>query len=108
GASWRQINAQGPGVRAAHRMAFHIALGKVFLFGGFQSDNAVWMWDGAAWTRFDGETPAARSHHAMAYDEARKRLVVFGGYAGGNENLADTWELVGDRWWIRVDPGVAH
>jgi hypothetical protein len=103
GTAWNRIDAQGPGPRVMHRMAFHSALGRVFLFGGFDADNRVWLWDGSSWTRFEGTTPTPRALQGMAYDTARRTIVVFGGFQD-NQNLGDTWELIGNTW-VRVDSG---
>ncbi len=105
GSSWQQIPTQGtwPSPRAAHRMAFHAVQGVVYLVGGHQTDATVWLWNGVAWSRLVGATPSARVVHALAYDEARGRLVLFGGFKfTGQENLADTWELVDDRWLMVI------
>jgi len=102
GASWRRIDAQGPGPRSSHQMAFHPDQGTVYLLGD-DADDRVWTWNGLTWSLFNGPTPTAHGLPGMAYDETRKTLVVFGGYHGVS-NLADTWELIGDRW-VRVDSG---
>ncbi|MEZ5967059.1 MAG: hypothetical protein R3F56_24695 [Planctomycetota bacterium] len=88
--------------RANHAMAYDTVRQRVCLFGGGQSRDDLWEWDGAGWvlrSAFVG--PIGRYGHAMAFDPVRGRLVVFGGqssYGASLGDLDDTWEWDGTNW----------
>jgi hypothetical protein len=86
-------------------MAYDIARGRAFLFGGTVIANSLggdvedsWEWDGRAWMEATPTAtgPTSRSRHAIAYDEARARVVLFGGLSVFH--LQDTWQWDGRTW----------
>jgi hypothetical protein len=80
-----------PRAREAHAMAYHTALTRTVLFGGYgweetstgghalQLDD-TWTWDGADWQQLTSSLhPSGRMSTSVAYDELRQELVLFGG-----------------------------
>jgi hypothetical protein len=102
-----------PPERADHAMAYNPATGKVYIYGGWQSDEKagtgtgfedLWEWDGTSWTEVTGTPrPASRSVAAMAYDPARRSLILYGGYLYGGGMTDETWEWNGTtRAWTKL------
>jgi cysteine-rich repeat protein len=104
---WAEVGGDLPMPRYYGNVAYDAARGHVLLFGGggdgAERDDA-WRWNGATWSLLPPPpTPAARHGAMVTYDAARARVVLFGGSAQGDAGglLADTWELVGERWEAR-------
>ncbi|MBI3893176.1 MAG: PKD domain-containing protein, partial [Candidatus Wallbacteria bacterium] len=97
---WRLMSpSTAPSARREVAMC-RSATGKVLLFGGIDSRNALqqdtWEYDGGVWTkRAPVRAPSAR-RSTMAFDQSRGRVVLFGG-----DDTSDTWEFnVSD--WIQI------
>lgn len=72
--------------RASASMVTDFARSRVVLFGGIDTDAAVWEWDGTQWHRRDLPGPSGRREPAMAYDSDRGAVLLFSG-----DQLRDTW-----------------
>ena len=91
-----------PSPRSLHAMAFCPAMGKTYVFGGVDDNNAflddLWEWDGTSWSQIQSDVrPAARMNAAMACDPFRKSLVLYGGM---NYMSTPAWvpAILGDTW----------
>lgn len=105
GTTWMRITTNSaPSPRSRYGFAFDPGRRKVLLTSGRGvSVFDLWEWNGISWTQVVttnplNQAPRSRYAHAMAYDENRQRMVVFGGEYGPNNQLDDTWELVGSTW----------
>jgi hypothetical protein len=78
-------------------MIFRPVDGKVWLFGGSNTDNAVYVFDPAtnAWSAptITGTPPSARKRLGMAYSTAEDKILIVGGINSGGTRLGDTWVL---------------
>ncbi|MFB3788565.1 MAG: M56 family metallopeptidase [bacterium] len=102
GQQWFKLNAEGPGLRYGHAMAFDEAREKILLFGGHDNNmkelGDLWEWDGTRWSRLEvSGLPSPRAVPYMAYDRDRETVVLFGGW-NGTKALGDTWEWDGTRF----------
>ncbi len=72
---------------------------RVILFGGVNSYDATWLWDGSHWT-FASPTPrpSGRYGGAAAYDPTMGLVLLFGGRMADGELLSDTWSGDGTSW----------
>ncbi len=83
---------------------------RIFLFGGVQSPQAVWVksLSGSSWTPVPvaGAAPSFRGCAAMIYDPLRERLILFGGQGQGGY-VNDVWalSLSGNPQWSVLAPG---
>lgn len=102
GQTWRQMMpVTSPTARFAHCMAYDEARGQVVLFGGVDSSNDTWVWDGTNWTqKFPATMPPARSYSAMTYDRGHRQVVLFGGVDNGGNGFNDTWVWDGSNWTL--------
>jgi hypothetical protein len=92
----------GPGVSIADDPATH----RVVLFGGVDSPDTTWLWDGRRWTMVTpSSSPPARASAAIAYDPATRLVMLYGG-EGSDEGTQfnDTWAWNGATW-RRLDSG---
>lgn len=92
----------GVGVSVADDPATH----GLVLFGGVDSSDETWLWDGRRWTPVTPKSsPPARAGAAIAYDPATRLLMLYGG-EGSNEGTQfnDTWAWNGTTW-RRLDGG---
>lgn len=101
--AWTEFNnANNPGNRSGHAMAFDMTRGNVVLWGGTevttgQKKRDMWQWNGSAWTQISaGNGPAARDGHAMATDSIRNKVILFGGV--DTSVRGDTWQWDGQAW----------
>jgi hypothetical protein len=82
------------------------------LFGGVDSTNKTWLWDGRRWTSITPtSTPPNRNGAAAAYDPATHLVMLFGGtgpiVGQAVQQFNDTWAWTGATW-LRLDTGGAH
>ena len=82
---------------------------RVVLFGGVDSTNKTWLWDGRRWTSTTPpSSPPNRAGAAAAYDPATRVVMLFGGSGPILGQVApqfnDTWAWNGTTW-RRLDSG---
>ena len=83
-------------------MAYDAGRQRIVLFGGLQSLDDTWEWDGVDWSlRPTNARPRARSWHALAYDSSRQLVVLHGGIGAG-VRFDDTWVWDGTDWRLEV------
>jgi hypothetical protein len=105
GTTWsKDITAGSPPPRTGAMMAWDPVGRRVILHGGLNATGQLfddtWAWNGTSWTDISGQVrPPPREFSSMSFDAGRGRVVLFGGYAEFVV-VADTWELVGDRWQL--------
>ena len=102
GTNWTKLTpATQPSARWGARMAYDIATGLTYLFGGYNGttyQNDTWKWDGTTWTLLSPTTkPSIRLDGAMAYDAATSTVVLFGG-SKPPTYYADTYSWNGTNW----------
>jgi hypothetical protein len=93
----------GNGVSVADDPATH----SVVLFGGVDTPDTTWLWDGRRWSSVTpAHSPQARSGAAVAYDPATRLLMLYGGQGDdvGATQFNDTWAWNGVTW-ARLDSG---
>ena len=99
-----------PSVRSNHAMAYNPSTGKVYVFGGYQSNmtttalDDLWAWDGTTWAQVaTAGGPMARGDAGLAYDPVRKSLILFGGTSYyGSQVFSDTWEWTSAGGWSQL------
>jgi hypothetical protein len=81
------------------------AIHRVVHFGGVDSYDQTWLWDGSRWSRVVPSTsPPGRFGAATAYDPGTRLVMVFGGRLGPGQVVDDTWGWAGTTW-RELDPG---
>ena len=112
GTSWTQRADTGPAARWLHEMAFDSSRGMVVMFGGatdfggHNTLNDTWEWDGTSWAQVATGSPSPRYGHTMTFDSQCDRVTLFGGIPeNGVEPLADMWEWNGSAWALRAQSG---
>ncbi|HVC40961.1 MAG TPA: hypothetical protein VND54_03190 [Candidatus Saccharimonadales bacterium] len=79
---------------------------RVIVFGGVDSYDTTWLWDGGRWTlAHPRSSPPGRFGAAMAYDAATRTVMLFGGRLGPGQVVNDTWGWNGTAW-RELDDGV--
>lgn len=72
---------------------------EVVLFGGVDSYDQTWVWDGATWSLMKpGISPPGRFNAAAAYDPLAGVVMLFGGRLQDGDLTADTWAWNGQTW----------
>ena len=72
---------------------------QVVLFGGVDSYDQTWVWDGSSWSLVrPGVSPAGRFNAAAAFDPVTGAVMLFGGRLQDGELAADTWAWTGATW----------
>jgi hypothetical protein len=67
-------------------------------YGGSQTSNQTWVFDGSTWIqKFPATVPPARYSAGLAYDPIHQQVVMFGG-ATQSAILSDTWVWDGTNW----------
>jgi hypothetical protein len=102
GQSWTQMEANGPGPRSDHVMAFDSIRNRTVLFGGgvagaggaIQPLGDTWEWNGDNWTEVSDIGPGPRNLAAMT--SAGGAVILHGGALG--DLMGDTWQWVGGGW----------
>jgi hypothetical protein len=101
-----QSPSNGPVTGLGFSVAYDVAANQVLLFGGLNSADNTWVWDGQHWTLMRPRTsPAGRSGAAAAYDPASRTVMLFGGSLGPGKSANDTWAWDGTTWH-ELDSGV--
>lgn len=90
---------------SAPRLAFGFSVADdpaardVVLFGGVDSYDSTWLWNGARWTLAHPlSSPPGRFNAPAAYDPATRRVLLFGGRLAGGDVVNDTWAWDGTTW----------
>jgi len=101
--------AAGPVTASGASVADDPATHRVVLFGGVDSTNKTWLWDGRHWTSITPRSsPSNRYGAAAAYDPATHLVMLFGGTSPilGQvvQQFNDTWAWIGTTW-RRLDSG---
>lgn len=101
--------AAGPVTALGVSVADDPATHRVVLFGGVNSSDKTWLWDGRQWTSVTPDiSPPVRSQAAIAYDPATRLVMLFGGTSPivGQvvQQFNDTWAWNGITW-RRLDSG---
>jgi hypothetical protein len=91
----------GFGFSAVYDPAAH----QLVTFGGIDSYDATWLWDGKRWSlaRPSGGPPG-RFNAAAAYDPLTGVVMLYGGRLGPGQVVDDTWAWDG-RTWRELDGG---
>jgi hypothetical protein len=104
--------AAGPVTGLDPSVADDPATHRVVLFGGVDSNNKTWLWDGRHWTStIPPSSPPNRTGAASAYDPATRTVMLFGGSA---PTLGQAVQLFNDTWawtgstWRRLNSGGVH
>lgn len=99
----------GPVAGSGVSIADDPATQRVVLFGGVDSSDKTWLWDGRHWTVANPHSsPPARSGAAIAYDPATRLVLLFG---GTSPTVAPVFQVFNDTWawngatWRRLDSG---
>ena len=112
GATWTRHAAasDGPRGRSGAAMAYDLASGRVFMFGGHLGDffgpnplGDAWTWNGSAWAPAPGGGPAPRGGAIAAYDPNLGAVILYGGglrsqQLGGGASFYDTWSWKAGSW----------
>jgi hypothetical protein len=101
--------AAGPVSALGASVADDPATHRVVLFGGVDSTNKTWLWDGRHWAPATPPgSPPNRAGAAAAYDPATRVVMLFGGSGSTPGQAArlfnDTWAWNGITW-RRLDSG---
>ncbi len=82
------------------------AIHRVIVFGGVDSYDTTWLWDGRRWTLArPRSSPPGRFGAAIAYDPATRMVMLFGGRLAPGQVVNDTWAWDGATWHV-LDNGV--
>ncbi len=94
----------GFGFSAAYDARSH----QLVTFGGVDSYDQTWLWDGRHWTLARPQvSPAGRFGAASAFDPLTGVVMVYGGRLGPGEVVDDTWAWDGASW-RELDGGVGN
>jgi hypothetical protein len=78
---------------------------QVVVFGGVDSYDTTWLWDGKGWSLAHPTlTPPGRYAAAAAYDPLTGLVMLYGGDLGSGSVVADTWAWDGTTW-AELDSG---
>ena len=87
--------------------AFDAVTHQLVIFGGVDTYDATWIWDGHRWTLArPPASPPGRFNAAAAYDPVSGVVLVYGGRLAPGGLVQDTWAWDGTTW-TRVDTGTA-
>jgi hypothetical protein len=79
---------------------------RVVVFGGVDSYDTTWLWDGRRWAlAHPRSSPPGRFGAAIAYDPATHVVMLFGGRLAPGPIVNDTWAWDGTTWRL-LDDGV--
>jgi hypothetical protein len=90
---------RGPVVGFGSSVASDPATHNVVVFGGVDSYDTTWLWDGARWSLARPlVSPRGRFDAAVAYDPVTRLVMLFGGRLGPGQIENDTWAWSGTNW----------
>ena len=82
-----------------YSVAFDEARGQVLFFGGVDSYDSTWLWDGRRWTQAHPKAgPAGRFDAPAAYDPQSRQVMLYGGRLADGDVVGDTWAWDGATW----------
>ena len=88
-------------------VADDVATARLVFFGGVDSYDQTWLWDGARWSHaLPAASPPGRLGAAAAYDPQTAEVMLFGGRLAAGRLVDDTWGWTGTTWH-RLDDGSA-
>jgi hypothetical protein len=91
--------APGPVSAFGFSVADDPAIHRVVLFGGVDSYNETWLWDGGRWSRASPRiSPPGRFQATAAYDPETRLVMLFGGRLASGHIVNDTWAWSGASW----------
>jgi hypothetical protein len=91
--------APGPVSAFGFSVADDPAIHRVVLFGGVDSYDETWLWDGNRWARARPRmSPPGRFQAAAAYDPDTRLVMLFGGRLASGRVVNDTWAWSGATW----------
>jgi hypothetical protein len=89
----------GPVLGVGFSMASDPAIRRVVVFGGIDSYDTTWLWDGTHWSLARRSvSPPGRYGAAAAYDPATRLVMLFGGRLAPGDIANDTWAWNGTAW----------
>jgi len=92
-------SAPGPVSAFGFSVADDPAIHRVVLFGGVDSYDETWLWDGSRWSRaLPRVSPPGRFQAAAAYDPDTRMVMLFGGRLAAGQIVNDTWAWSGTTW----------
>ncbi|HEY8673689.1 MAG TPA: hypothetical protein VIM76_08010 [Candidatus Dormibacteraeota bacterium] len=90
---------RGPVSAFGFSVADDPAVHRVVLFGGVDSYDETWLWNGNRWSRAQPRTsPPGRFQAAAAYDPETRLVMLFGGRLPSGQIADDTWAWSGATW----------
>lgn len=94
-----------PVLGASFSAAYDAATQQLVVFGGIDSYDATWIWDGHRWTLArPSAAPQGRFNAASAYDPLTRVVMLYGGRLSPGDLVQDTWAWDGTTW-RRLDAG---
>lgn len=91
--------APGPASAFGFSVADDPAIHRVLLFGGVDSYDETWLWDGSRWSRLAPRvSPPGRFQAAAAYNPDTGVVMLFGGRLATGKVINDTWAWSGASW----------
>jgi hypothetical protein len=89
----------GPVLGFGFSVADDPATHQLVVFGGVDSYDTTWLWDGTRWSLARPLiSPPGRFGAAAAYDPATQLAMLFGGRLAPGQVQNDTWAWNGTRW----------
>jgi hypothetical protein len=87
--------------------AFDGRLHQLVAFGGVDSYDTTWLWDGRGWTLARPSiSPPGRFNAAAAYNPLTGLVMLYGGRLGPGQLVEDTWAWDGTTW-RQLDAGTS-
>lgn len=107
--AWELNPATGPSHGLWPGMAYSLANGKCYLYGGANgttTSDETWEYDGTSWLQLAPITnPGERHTFAICYDTLRDVIVIFGGADNNYVASGETWEYQpASNIWTNVTP----
>src|SRR5437588_4973476 len=97
--------AHGPVSGFGYSLVDDAAAQQVVFFGGIDSYEQTWLWDGGRWKLAAPRShPPGRFGAAAAYDPVTTDVLLFGGRLAPGQLANDTWAWDG-RTWRELDGG---
>jgi hypothetical protein len=92
---------EGPLTGLDFSVADDLATRQVVLFGGIDSADTTWLWDGdGGWSAANPRaSPPGRSGAAAAYDPLTQDVMLYGGSLASGKSADDTWAWDGTTWF---------
>lgn len=94
-----------PRVAFGYSIAYDRARHDAVLFGGVDSYDSTWLWNGHRWSLAHPATsPPGRFDAPAAYDPDTRQVLLFGGRLADGEVVGGTWAWDGVAW-LELDAG---